>query len=147
MAITIPAQRVLGEYVARAQSTGVAEKLVINNAVNLTPQQQLDIQKFLTAVWDRPYICPPVLPIMPKHGYESRVLKDGFSGQEYVDWLVAGCSDAAVVDLYAGSRIFLRFGPMLDYPNVTYHLEVPIHADASGKVHIMSVVPKGLTGK
>jgi len=146
MAITTVGRRVLREYIARVHSTGKVEKLTIANAVALTPKQQDELQNLLMSMWNRPdYICPPKLALKPKHGYESRVLGDKFSGEQYAEWLEQGCSDAAVVgaDAY-GKRIHLAFGPMGDYPNITYNLIVPVHSDAFGSVHIDDVVPKGL---
>ena len=146
MALTTVGKRVLGEYVARVQASGKLEKLTINGAVKLTPVQQADLQRLLIGLWKRPdYICPPVLPLKPDHGYNSRVMKDGFTGQQYMDWLEAGCSDAAVAGADAdGYRIHLGFGPMGDYPNITYRLVVPIHSDSHGRVHVDDVIPKGL---
>ncbi len=146
MAITAAAQRVLGEYVARIQASGKLEKLTINNAIRLTLQQQADLQQLLIGLWKRPdYVCPPSLPLKPSHGYNSRVIKDRFAGQQYIDWLVAGCSDAAVAGADAnGCRIHLGFGPMGDYPNITYNLVVPIHSDFHGSVHVDDVIPHGL---
>jgi hypothetical protein len=146
MAITTVGRRVLNEYVARVQSTGKLEKLTIANAVSLTPKQQSDLQNLLVNMWDRPdYICPKNLALKPRHGYNSRVLQDGFTGQQYAEWLELGCSDAAIVasDAY-GKRIHLAFGPMGDYPNITYNLIVPVHSDSNGSVHIDDVIPKGL---
>lgn len=146
MAMTTVGLRVLGEYVARAQATGVAEKLTINNAVALTPKQQTALQQLFIDLWKRPdYVCPPLLPLKPRHGYEKRVMKDNFSGNQYIEWLVTGCSDAAIVSSQDGGyRIHLAFGPMGDYPNVTYRLEVPIHSDSHGRVHVDDVIPYGL---
>jgi hypothetical protein len=146
MAITTAGRRVLREYITRVESTGKVEKLTIANAVRLTPKQQTDLQNLLVNMWDRPsYICPQNLAIKPKHGYESRVLRDKFSGEQYAEWLEQGCSDAALVeaDEY-GKRIHLAFGPMGDYPNITYKLVVPVHSDSNGSVHIDDVIPKGL---
>ena len=146
MPITTVGWRVLREYIARVDSTGKPEKLTIANAVALTTKQQDNLQNLLMSMWNRPdYICPPNLALKPKHGYESRVVRDKFSGEQYAQWLKQGCSDTAVVgaDAY-GKRIHLAFGPMGDYPNITYNLIVPVHSDAFGSVHIDDVVPKGL---
>jgi hypothetical protein len=146
MAITTVGRRVLYEYVARVQVSGKLEKLTIAGAVKLTPQQQVEIQNCLVSMWKRPdYVCPPTLPLKPDHGFNSRVFKDGFSGQQYSEWLIAGCSDAAVVRADPdGMRIHLSFGPIGDYPNITYTLVVPIHSDSHGRVHIDDVIPRGL---
>jgi hypothetical protein len=146
MAITTVGRRVLREYIARVDSTAKLEKLTIANAVTLTLKQQDDLQNLLMSMWNRPdYICPPNLTLKPKHGYESRVLRDKFSGEQYAQWLEQGCSNTAVVgaDAY-GQRIHLAFGPMGDYPNITYNLIVPVHSDSNGSVHIDDVIPKGL---
>jgi hypothetical protein len=147
MAFTTVAIRVLGEYVARVQASGKVEKLTINNAVRLTAAQQADLQALLIGLWKRPdYVCPPVLALKPSHGYNSRVIKDKFPPQQYIDWLIDGCSDAAVAATDPdGSRIHLGFGPMGDYPNVTYNLVVPIRSDSHGSVHVDDVIPKGLS--
>lgn len=147
MALTTVGRRLLYEYVARVQAKGKLEKVTIANAVRLTPQQQTDLQNLLMQMWNQPdYICPQNLALKPRHGYNSRVLHDGFSGQQYAEWLEAGCSDAAIVgsDSY-GNRIHLAFGPMEDFPNITYNLIVPVHSDCNGSVHINDVIPKGLS--
>ena len=72
-------------------------------------------------------------------------MKDVFSGQQYMDWLEAGCSDAAVAGADAdGCRIHLLYGPMGDYARITYKLVVPTHSDIHGRVHMGDVIPKGL---
>lgn len=74
------------------------------------------------------------------------MIKDQFSGAQYIEWLVAGCSDAAVVGAAKdGSRIHLRFEPMTDYPSIIYRLEVPVRSDFHGSVHIDDVIPYGLS--
>lgn len=146
MALTTVGRRLLYEYIIRLEGNGKAEKLTIANAVRLTTQQQQDLQSLLVSMWNRPeYLCPSSLPLKPSHGYQSRVLQDGFTGHQYAEWLEMGCSDAAVVaaDSY-GERIHLAFGPMGDYPNVSYRLVVPVHSDSNGSVHIDDVIPKGL---
>ena len=107
---------------------------------------QAALQQLLINLWNRPeYVCPLMLPLMPRHGYESRVIKDQFSGQQYIDWLVVDCSGAAVAAADSrGSRIHLGYGPMSDYPNITYRLEVPVRSDFHGKVYIDDVIPYGL---
>lgn len=147
MAITTAARRVLYEYLTRVQTSGKLEKLTIADAVRLTPRQHADLQKLLVKFWKRPdYTCPKDLALKPKHGYNSRVLQDGFSAQQYAEWLEAGCSDAAIVGSDPnGTRIHLAFGPMDDYPNITYRLVVPVHSDSNGSVHIDDVIPKGLS--
>jgi hypothetical protein len=146
MALTTVGRRLLLEYVGRVNLTSKLEKLTIAGAVKLTPKQQADIQNLLIVFWDRPdYVCPPSLAIKPDHGYSSRVFKDGFLSSQYAEWLDAGCSDAAVVQAENnGARLHLFFGPVLDYPNITYNLVVPIHSDSHGRVHIDDVIPKGL---
>ncbi|MBJ7309614.1 hypothetical protein ACFOLJ_09710 [Rugamonas sp. CCM 8940] len=146
MPMTTVALRVLGEYVARVQASGKLEKVTISNAVKLTSQQQADLQQLLVGLWKRAdYLCPANVDLKPRHGYNSRVIKDQFTGQQYIDWLEAGCSDAAVAGAAAdGSRIHLGFGPMGDYPNITYQLVVPIRSDFFGSVHIDDVIPDGL---
>jgi hypothetical protein len=147
MAITTKGRRLLYEYAARVQASGKSERITLDKAVRLTPQQQSDLQNLLVKMWDRPsYICPGELAIKPNHGYNSRVVGDGFSVQQYVAWLEAGCSDAALVRADShGTRIHLAFGPMGDYPNITYSLVVPVRSDWNGSVHIDDVIPKGLS--
>jgi hypothetical protein len=147
MAITTAARRVLHEYVTRIQTCGKLEKLTIVDAVRLTPPQHADLQNLLVKMWNRPnYICPKNLALKPKHGYSSRVLRDGFSARQYLEWLEYGCSDAAIVGSEPdGTRMHLAIGPMDDFPNITYRLIVPVHSDSNGSVHIDDVIPKGLS--
>ncbi|WP_332852155.1 hypothetical protein [Duganella sp. S19_KUP01_CR8] len=146
MAMTAAAERVLREYVRRAQTEGELEKLTITNAVRLTPQQQETLKFLLAALWDKQdYQCPAVLPLKPNHGYQSRVLKDGYTGQQFIDWLVIGCSDAATASAATdGTRVHLGSGPMQDATSRTYNLIVPIRSDIHGSVYIDDVIPKGL---
>lgn len=144
MAVIPDAHRALTIYNQRAHANG-PENLTIWDAVILTHVQQDGLTKALTEFWRRKYICPRILDIKPKHGYESRVIKDGYSGDQYVEWLVAGCSDVAVVDTndHRGRARLAIYG-VEDHHSVTYDILIPIASDAHGRVHVFDVIPRGL---
>ena len=144
MSITKQAITALGKYLDRAD-TGSVGKDTIYQAVVLTSAQQNQITAYLRELWhNEQYICPAVLDIKPKHGYESRVLKDGFSSNTYKEWLILGCSDAAIVDVDERDRPRLKSGLMLDFVGIDYRLLVPIRSDIRGVVYVDDVIPKGL---
>lgn len=88
-----------------------------------------------------------LLDIKPQHGYRSRVLKDGFAGSQYVEWLVAGCSDVAEVSTDSVGRPNLIVRPVEDGRQVAYDILVPIRSNQDGRVHIDDVIPKGLPAR
>lgn len=146
MAILPGGQRALREYLARTKASGgEAKKEVIRRAVQLTPVQQAGLQAILQAVWrNDDYICPPILDIRPKHGWDSRVVKDGFAPEQYGEWLELACTDLALVGTDANGRPRLYFGPNIDFPNYSYTLITPVTSDALGTVYIGDVYPSGL---
>jgi hypothetical protein len=144
MSITKQAITALGKYLDRADK-GHIGKDTIYQAVVLTASQQNQITAYLRKLWNNStYNCPPVLDIKPKHGYESRVLKDGFASPIYLEWLILGCSDAAIVDTDDRERPRLKSGLMLDFVGENYHLLVPVRSDVRGVVYVDDVIPKGL---
>ncbi|NUS60929.1 MAG: hypothetical protein HOQ01_08275 [Lysobacter sp.] len=144
MAITEDAQRWLMRYVEHAAVSGVAHNATAKQAVALTCLQQAHLTRHLTAYWGKPYECPRVLDLKPRHGYASRVLKDGFAPVDFVEWLVAGCSDVAEVRVQGNGRPYLIVPAMDGRWSCNFDLIVPITSDAFGYVHVFDVIPKGL---
>ena len=79
--MTPSAVKALQNYIARADAAGEARKVTIFKAVVLTKAQRTEVELLLTGFWKKPMGCPLLLDIKPQHGYRSRVLKDGFTGQ------------------------------------------------------------------
>ncbi|MDI9334620.1 MAG: hypothetical protein QM533_09615 [Cytophagales bacterium] len=145
MALTKQATVALTKFLARADA-GMLGKDTIYKAVVLTAAQKVKITDFLRTLWqDNKYICPEILDLKPRHGYESRVLKDGFSSAQYAEWLAFGCSDVAEVSIDERKRPRLHGTLMLDFSGQNYHLLVPIRSDIKGVVYVDDVIPKGLS--
>lgn len=144
LAIIVAAHKALNAYLEQSQKEGKPLNVTVFGAVCLTLEQQTAVSAALTAYWCRDYRCPKILDIKPRHGYESRVLKDGFSGEQYVEWLVAGCSDVAVVSCDGQGRPRLVVRCVQDQHPAVYDIVVPINSDAHGKVHISGMIPSGL---
>lgn len=138
--------RALKEYLARMEASGGdAKKETIRKAVQLTEVQHIGLQTILQLMWKNPdYICPTVLDVRPKHGWDSRVMKDGFTPEQYGKWLELGCTDLALVGTDSNGRPRLFFGPNTDFPSYKYTLIVPVTSDALGTVYIGDVYPSGL---
>ena len=134
-------------YVEHAALSGVPQNATAKQAVALTCLQQAQLTRHLTAYWGRPYECPRVLDLKPRHGYASRVLKDGFDPTDFVEWLVAGCSDVAEVAVQPNGRPFLIVPAMEGRWPCRFDLVVPITSDAFGYVHVFDVIPKGLPAR
>jgi hypothetical protein len=144
MSLANHARKALDIYIQQTKKTGTPHKLVIRDAVTLTVVQRASIEECLTAIWKRPYPCPPVLHLSPKHGYESRVLKDGFSPEQYVEWIERGCSNDALVSTDGAGRPHLLVQNNLDFPRYKYNIVVTLRADAHGSIQIDDVIPRGL---
>lgn len=145
MAFDPKAHKALTRYVDRVLKTGVVHRDTIRDAVILTDIQRVAISVALEALWGRAYPCPLLLSVKPDHGYRSRVIGDGFTPEQYVEWLVLGCSDAAEVKVEDGTgRPYLLVADVVDHRNVRYDVIVPIRSDALGFVHIDGMIPKGL---
>ena len=144
LALLTSAHKALCKYVQRASKSGPDNSSIVG-AVNLTLKQRDALSAALTKYWKRPYLCPKTLDIKPRHGFESRVLKDGFSAETYVDWLALGCSDSAVVDTneQLGRARLATYG-VSDTLGERYDILVLISSDAHGRVHIFDVIPRGL---
>ncbi|MCC8364144.1 hypothetical protein LK996_13785 [Lysobacter sp. A6] len=147
MAITADAHRWLLRYVEHVAVSGVPQNATAKQAVALTRLQQAHLTRHLTAYWGKPYECPRVLDLKPRHGYASRVLKDGFDPTDFVEWLVAGCSDVAEVAVQENGRPFLILPAVDARWSCDFELIVPITSDAFGYVHVFDVIPKGLPAR
>ncbi len=146
MAVRSEARSALVRYVDRAIKFGEPDKQTIREAVALTDAQQSAITDVLSAWWKRRYRCAALLDVKPQHAFNSRIGKDRFSAEELIDWLVLGCSDAAVVECDERGRPRLAVNDVVDERDRTYDLIVPIRSDTNGYVYIDDVIPKGLSG-
>jgi hypothetical protein len=145
VAITHIGHTWLLNYIRDSAVAGQALKGTAKKAVALTEEQHTRLTGFLRMRWSDQYECPKVLDIKPQHGYQSRVVRDGFLAEDYVEWLVAGCSDVAEVRAEPdGSRPYLIVPDVKDRWAKTFNLVIPITSDAHGYVHVFDVIPKGL---
>ncbi|HEY4292483.1 hypothetical protein [Luteibacter sp.] len=147
MALTPSAAKALASYCVQASEAGDPPRATIKGAVVLTIEQQEGITYYLSAFWAGDVKCPIVLDLKPQHGYRSRVLKDGFTGDQYAEWLAVGCSDVAEVSADRNGRPNLIVRAVDDGRRVTYDVMVPIRSTQDGYVHIDDVIPLGLPGK
>lgn len=144
MAITADAHKALERYVQDCKRAKKALRWSIDKAVVLTQPQRDGLTAILTEFWARDYACPAVLDLKPQHGYQSRAIKDGYSGEDLVLWFVAGCSDVAQPQTDPSGRPRLVVSGLNDDKGRSYDLIVIISCDAHGYVHINDVIPKGL---
>lgn len=147
MAITRFAHRWLQDFVAEAHASGRLPRGTARNAVVLTGVQHAKLAALLKAQWGSHYACPLAVDIKPQHGYRSRVERDGFLPDDYVEWLVLGCSDVAEVASQEDGRPYLVVRNVRDRWAQTFDLVVPVTSDVFGSVHIPGVIPKGLPGR
>jgi hypothetical protein len=144
VAITRDAHRWLQHYVEQVRSSGTAHRATAKEAVILTHRQRAEITLRLEHYWGRTYTCPAALDLKPQHGYRSRVEKDGFLPEEYIEWIVAGCSDVAEIEAQPNGRPYLLVRDVRDGWATPFDLIVPVTSDAFGYVHLFDVIPKGL---
>jgi hypothetical protein len=144
LGITPQGARALRDYIEQARVQGPSKRKLYA-AVALTGAQRAATVEALRRLWRNPnFVCPAQLALKPLHGYESRVLKDGFTSAQYCAWLMIGCADAAVVKCDRSGRPFLFTTGMVDVTERVYDLIVPIRSDSKGNVSIDDVIPKGL---
>lgn len=148
MALTSDAIKALQLYIEKCRAVGV-HKTTIFNAVVLTPSQCQSITALLSDYWSNSeYVCPKVLDIKPHHGYSSRVEKDGFTPEQYLEWLITGCADVASVSNDDQGRPFLLLNVTNDDVfKIPFQIQVPIRSDAKLYVHIDGVIPRGIMPK
>ena len=148
MAFTPDAHKSLQSYVAQVLASGVAHQATIRNAILLTGVQHQTLTNRLREFWgNQSYQCPFILDVKPRHGYLSRVLKDGFTPEQFAEWLVAGCSDVAEVVVDRVGRPGLIVRSVTDERAISYDILVPVRSNISGYVHVDDVIPRGLQGK
>ena len=146
MAFRSEARNALIRYVETAVELDGADKQTIRDAIVLTDTQRSAITAALSAWWNRIYRCPVLVDVKPQHAFNSRIGKDGFSAEDLIDWLVLGCSDAAVVERDERGRPRLAVNDVVDERNRNYDLIVPIRSDTNGYVYVDDVIPRGLPG-
>jgi len=69
--------------------------------LKLSTQQKSDLKQKLDQMWDGgwQHPVPELIPGKLWHGYEGRVLKDGFSLDQFIDWIRVAGGDPAIVTL------------------------------------------------
>jgi len=144
VALTPSAHAALLWYVEQAQRTGPF-KHSIQKAIVLTEVQRQEASAILTAFWGRQFECPLLLDLRPMHGYESRILKDGFWPERYVEWLVIGCADVAEIGADYRGRPNLRVrGVEEPTTSAIFDVLVPLRSTSEGVVLVDDVIPQGL---
>lgn len=147
MAITSTAYTALLQYCAEAKALSSPHRATIRGAVVLTGSQQQRIAQVLSALWDKAMPCPFLLDLKPQHGYQSRVHKDGFGGEQYAEWLAVGCADVAAVGTDKRGRPHLIVNGINDGRGTIYDIMVPVRSTTEGVVYIDDVIPLGLPAK
>lgn len=144
MAVTAYAHKSLVRYCEKSKAKGPDNETIVG-AVVLTLRQQAALSSALSMYWGRQYNCPKELDFKPRHGYESRCQRDGFSCERYVEWIVIGCSDTAEVDTdHQGRPRLIVRGVNYEESGAVFDVVVPVNSDTHGRVHLAGVVPKGL---
>ncbi|QDE38844.1 hypothetical protein FIV34_06320 [Luteibacter pinisoli] len=144
MALTCTAIRALARYCREAVGDCGPPKATVREAVELTSRQRLDLAAHVSAFWGRPMDCPCSLDLKPRHGYQSRIEKDGYSHEQCIAWLAAGCADHADISADQIGRPHLRAAWRGECGEKLYDIIVPIRTTADGKVYVDDVIPKGL---
>lgn len=147
MALTSTAVKALALYCKQVTEESGPPKATIKGAVVLTSSQQEALTYYVSAFWKRDLTCPRILDLKPQHGYKSRVLKDGFTGEQYAEWLAVGCSDVAEVSTDKHGRPNLIIRGVDDGRRVSYDVMVPIRSTQDGYMHVDDVIPLGLQAK
>jgi hypothetical protein len=125
LALSPFAHKALTLYIEQVAISRVPHKSTIAQAVALTHGQRLEISALLSSFWGREIRCPAILDMKPQHGYQSRVLKDGFQPDQFLEWIVIGCSDTAEVSTDFRGRPNLVVHAVQDKYAVVY--DVLIH--------------------
>ncbi len=147
LALTPSAVVALNLYCAQAAELGTPHKFTIREGVIVTNTQRDRITQYLSDFWRKPIECPLLLDLKPHHGYASRILKDGFTAEQFAEWLAAGCSDVSEVSTDFNGRPNLILRAVSDHHAVVYDILVPIRSSAEGYVWVDDVIPKGLNGR
>ncbi len=113
----------------------------LHKAIELTPSQQNGLEGAFSQQWGKQYPVPGAIDLKPKHGYESRVLKDGFSSSDYVKWLENGAADEATVTVDRLGRPALTNQFVDPTRGTSYSVRIPIRSDSSGAVYADDVIP------
>lgn len=141
--LTGAGKQALIDILKKYEQLGASSK-TIKNAVDLTSSQQNALASALSQQWGRQYTVPSSIDLKPKHGYESRIGKDGFSSTDYLNWLEKGLADEATVTIDKNGRAALQNTFVDPVRNNSYAVKVPIRGDALGAVYGDDVIPIGL---
>lgn len=114
----------------------------ISNAIDLTPQQREGIAKILSEQFGRPIPVPPSIALKPRHGYESRVLKDGFTTEDLLRWFVAGSDDSAAAVADRRGRAGLLGRDAGTSTKIPANVRLTVRGDALGNVYADDVIPE-----
>lgn len=121
-----------------------AKPASISNAIDLTEPQRKALAEALAAQWGREFPVPSSIGLKPKHGYESRVLKDGYSADDYRRWLISAAEDGATLGVDYMGRPGLLNEFVDPVRNNSYQVKMPIRSDSAGQVYADDVIPMGL---
>ncbi len=135
-------QEILGQYDRKGPTSRT-----IREAIDLTPQQRTQIESHLSEQFGRHMPVPSSIDLKPRHGYESRVLKDGFSSDDLLRWFVAGADDSAKVVTGARGRIGLLGRDPGTATSRPADVRLTVRGDAFGNVYADDVIPEGVWSK
>jgi hypothetical protein len=135
------------EKQARKWDEGNKGNPKITDFLILTGKQQSDLKRHLDQNWDPKYRheVPRFIPAKLKHGYDSRVVRNKFSTDQFIDWIKAAGSDKAIIGSTEKPK---KVGLKSDYTNPktgkTYPVILTIDASSAGNFLVTSVIPVGV---
>lgn len=133
----------LGQILSEFENGATTSPKIVN-AIKPTPEQRSLMQSLLQRDY-KGIEVPEQIPYKPRHAYESRVGKDGFSVDDLKRWSESAADDsAAVID--ANGRVAFRNQYFDPSRNTSYPVRMPIRGDALGNVWVDDVIPEGIFG-
>ena len=120
----------------------------ITGFLKLTFQQRNELKKHLDYLWNGGWShqVPELIPGKLRHGYESRVQKDGFTIDQFIEWIrIAGSDTAqATIKLTLPKMVGLRANYTNKITGKNYPVTLTIKTDVFGSIHVDSVIPEGV---
>jgi len=133
----------LGQILSEFEN-GATTNPKIFDAIKPTAEQRSLMQSLLQRDY-KGIEVPEQIPYKPRHAYDSRVGKDGFSVDDLKRWSISAADDSASVVDHNG-RIAFRNHYFDQSRNTDYPVRMPIRGDARGNVWVDDVIPEGIFG-
>ena len=117
----------------------------IANFLVLNQRQQQELKDSLIAQQGKWFFpVPETIPGKMHHGYERRVLKGGFTDEEFLNRVEQAGDDSAKINVDKKYRIGMEADYFDPTRNTNYPVRIPIHSSADGSIWVDSVFPVGL---